>query len=77
MALSSKLKTNNGSEHQSKTTTLNAKVKLWLWTPNGKWTMALNVKLRRDSGYERPNEKRGSVRQMEEVALNAKPKKWL
>ena len=60
MNLNVKLKTNNSFEHQTKDTTLNAKLKIWLWMPNWRCdsecqiedVMALNTELETNNGFE-------------------------
>ena len=55
-----KLKTNDGFERQTENVSDGSECrtgnKQRLWTPNGKWMMALNAKLRNDDGSERQNE---------------------
>ena len=66
---------------KQKAIALDVEMKTRLWTPNGKsgferqigkWTMALNAKLKRTNGSERQNWKYGSERQNKTMALNAK-----
>ena len=77
---------NYGSEHQTETMAMNAKLKKRLWMPNGGQMMALNAKTklglwtpkwRTNNGSKRQTENYGSERQIETMALNAKLKKRL
>ena len=77
---------NYGSERQTETMALNAKLKKRLWTLNGRRMMALNAKTklglwtpkwRTNDGSERQTGNYGSERQTETMTLNAKLKKRL
>ena len=49
----SKQMSDDGSEAKNEMVALNTKMKMWLWMPNMKWTMALSAKRKMNNGSER------------------------